>query len=61
MPGWLQAFAPPPPVTKAVDAARALVLGVARGNPRPQASLAWSLGFLVVFAPLAVRRYRRLR
>lgn len=57
MPGWLQAFARNQPVTQAVDAARALVLGGPTAG-KVVASLAWSLGFVVVFAPLAVRRYR---
>jgi ABC transporter DrrB family efflux protein len=58
MPGWLQAFADNQPVTITVDAARDLVLGrsVGRGIV---ASIAWSLGILAVFVPLAVRRYRR--
>jgi ABC-2 type transport system permease protein/oleandomycin transport system permease protein len=60
MPGWLQAFARHQPVTKAVDAARALVLGGPTVG-KVLASLAWSLAFLVVFAPLAVRRYRAVR
>jgi ABC-2 type transport system permease protein len=58
MPGWLQVFADHQPVTITVDAARDLVLG------RPvgwgvAGSIAWSLGILAVFGPLAVRRYRR--
>jgi ABC transporter DrrB family efflux protein len=48
MPGWLQAFAEHQPVTAAVDAVRALVLG----GP-------WGEDVLALFVPLAVRRYRR--
>ncbi len=59
MPGWLQAFADNQPVTKAVDAVRALCLGGPTAGPVLE-SLAWSLGIIAVFAPLAVRRYRRL-
>ncbi len=58
MPGWLQAFAANQPVSVTVDAARALMTG----GPTTAAvlqSLAWTVGILVVFAPLAVRRYRR--
>lgn len=59
MPGWLQAFAANQPVTKAVDAVRALCLGGPTASAVVE-SLAWSLGIIAVFAPLAVRRYRRL-
>src|SRR5262245_16753280 len=58
MPGWLQVFADHQPVTITVNAARDLVLGYpAAGNVL--ASIAWSVGILAVFAPLAVRKYRR--
>ncbi len=58
MPGWLQAFAHNQPVSVTVDAVRTLMLG----GPTTSVvlrSLVWSLGILVVFVPLAVRRYRR--
>ena len=58
MPGWLQAFAEHQPVTVTVDAARDLVLGQPVGWG-VVGSIAWSLGIMAVFAPLAVRRYRR--
>jgi ABC transporter DrrB family efflux protein len=58
MPGWLQAFANHQPVTYTVNAARDLVLGLPAGAD-VFASIAWSLGLVAVFAPLAVRRYRR--
>jgi ABC-2 type transport system permease protein/oleandomycin transport system permease protein len=58
MPGWLQAFAEHQPVTAAVDAVRALVLGGPWGRD-VLISLAWTAGILAVFVPLAVRRYRR--
>lgn len=58
MPGPLRAFADHQPVTAAVDAVRALVLGGPTTGP-VLTSLAWSLGILAVAAPLAVRRYRR--
>ncbi len=60
MPGWLQAFARNQPVTRAVDAARALVLGGPTLRPVLWA-LGWSVAMVVVFAPLAVRRYRSVR
>ena len=40
-----------------VDAARHLFIGTPAGNS-VWGALAWSIGLLVVFAPLAVRRYR---
>ena len=58
MPGWLQAFADHQPVTVTVDAARNLVLGQPVGWS-VVGSIAWSVGIVAVFAPLAVRRYRR--
>jgi ABC-2 type transport system permease protein/oleandomycin transport system permease protein len=58
MPGWLQVFANHQPVTVTVDAARDLVLGQAAGWS-VVGSLAWSLGLIAVFGPLAVRSYRR--
>jgi ABC-2 type transport system permease protein len=58
MPGWLQAFAANQPVSVTVDATRALMLGGPTAGVVLQA-LAWTVGILAVFAPLAVRRYRR--
>lgn len=68
MPGWLQAFAKNQPVTATVNAVRALSLDHATAERLIGAStgelviksLAWSLGILLVAAPLAVRRYRRV-
>ena len=60
MPGWLQAFAKNQPVSIAIDAVRSLVLGGQFANTgKVFLSLAWSVGIIAVFAPLAVRRYRR--
>jgi ABC-2 type transport system permease protein/oleandomycin transport system permease protein len=58
MPGWLQVFANHQPVTITVNAARDLVLGQPVGWG-VAGSVAWSLGIVAVFGPLAVRRYRR--
>jgi ABC-2 type transport system permease protein/oleandomycin transport system permease protein len=58
MPGWLQPFARNQPVTVVIDAVRHLVLG----GPTSSAVLravAWIVGIIAVFAPLAVARYRR--
>jgi ABC-2 type transport system permease protein len=58
MPGWMQAFANHQPVTQVVDAMRALALGLPMGSHLWQ-SLAWIAGIFIVFAPLAVRAYKR--
>jgi ABC transporter DrrB family efflux protein len=58
MPDWLQPFAEHQPVSVTVSAVRALVLGGPTAEHVLQ-SMAWSLGILLVFAPLAVRRFRR--
>jgi ABC-2 type transport system permease protein/oleandomycin transport system permease protein len=58
MPGWLQAFADRQPVSIVIDAIRGLCLGhVDMG--RIVAALIWSAAIAVVFAPLAVMKYRR--
>jgi ABC-2 type transport system permease protein len=58
MPTWLRVFAEHQPVTAAVNAVRALVLG---GDwvGKVGISLAWTAGILLVFVPLSVRAYRR--
>ena len=60
MPGWLQGFAKYQPLSIAIDASRSLMLGGVYSNTgKVIASLLWSAGIVAVFAPLAVRRYRR--
>ena len=59
MPGWLQPIAEHNPFTYMVDAARALFLGIPTGND-VWLALAWTLGIIVVFAPLSAWRYRRV-
>jgi ABC-2 type transport system permease protein/oleandomycin transport system permease protein len=59
MPSWLQAFAKVNPFTVTVDAMRSLWLGAPAGNSILLALL-WTGGFIAVFAPLAVMRYRRV-
>jgi ABC-2 type transport system permease protein len=67
MPGWLQPIANWNPMSALAAASRKLF-----GNPNPAAYVhswpmqhpelavvAWSVGMLLVFAPLAVRKYRR--
>jgi oleandomycin transport system permease protein len=58
MPGWLQAFVKVNPVTTLADAIRGLL--VAGPVARPVVtSLLWAAGIAAVFAPLAVRAFRR--
>jgi ABC transporter DrrB family efflux protein len=58
MPGWLQAFANNQPVTFVIDTMRALALG-GPIEANLWKSLAWLAGIFIVFAPLAVRAYKR--
>jgi ABC transporter DrrB family efflux protein len=59
MPSWLQTFAEINPFTAVVDAIRALWLGAPAGDSIVLA-IGWTVGILAVFAPLAIRRYRRV-
>ena len=59
MPGWLQAFAEHQPVSITVDAVRALCLGGPTAEPVFKALL-WIVAIIAVFAPLAVRQYRKV-
>ena len=59
MPGPVQAFADVNPVTLAVDAARALTVGHGDALGPALGTLAWLVGLLLVFVPLAVRAFRR--
>jgi ABC transporter DrrB family efflux protein len=65
MPTWLQGFAENQPISVTTNALRGLILG---GDALPPGgtvagtvliALAWAVGILAVFAPLAVRMYRR--
>jgi ABC-2 type transport system permease protein/oleandomycin transport system permease protein len=59
MPGWLQGFAKYQPVSEVIDAARGLMVGgVADVAGHVEISLVWSVGLLIVLAPLAVHKYR---
>jgi ABC transporter DrrB family efflux protein len=63
MPGWLQPFAEHQPVSVTASAVRALMIG----NTTPGTSTAtyvwqallWLIGLILVFAPIAVRQYRK--
>jgi ABC-2 type transport system permease protein/oleandomycin transport system permease protein len=66
MPGWLQTIADINPVTSTVNAVRLLVLGDTIPGIFEYSlqtymlqSIAWSLGLLAIFIPLAINRYRR--
>jgi ABC-type multidrug transport system permease subunit len=63
MPGWLQPFAEHQPVSVTASAVRALFIGGDRMNVDTMSlvwqSIAWAVGIVLVFAPLAVRRYRK--
>jgi oleandomycin transport system permease protein len=59
LPGWLQAWVRVNPVTELTAAARGLMLGSPVATPAWH-SVAWSIALTAVFAPLAVRRYRRI-
>ena len=58
MPAVLRAFAEVNPFTIVVNAMRSLWLGAPAHN-NVWGAVAWSLAIIVVFAPLAVARYRR--
>jgi ABC transporter DrrB family efflux protein len=65
MPAWLQPFAANQPVTVATNALRGLVLGQGALPPgrtvagQVALALLWAIAITAVFAPLAVRAYRR--
>ncbi|GAA3128309.1 ABC transporter permease [Planomonospora alba] len=56
-PGWLETWSGLNPVTHLADAIRGLLIGGEVARP-VLVSLLWSAGFVVVFAPLAVRAFR---
>lgn len=58
MPSWLQAYADHQPLSDVVDAVRALVLGGPTAG-KVLVAVAWCVGLVAVFAPIAVRRYRQ--
>ena len=60
MPSWLKPIAEANPVTLVVNASRGLFLGTA-DTGTVVAAAAWIVGIVAVFAPLAIRSYRRRR
>jgi ABC transporter DrrB family efflux protein len=59
MPDWLREFATAQPVTKVVDAFRALAEGVGPTTKPALYAIGWSLAILVVAATAATIRFRR--
>ncbi len=64
MPGWLRWFATNQPIGAVINAMRSLMLGAkyvpGSTSGHVLVALAWCAGLLLVFAPLAVWRYRRI-
>jgi ABC transporter DrrB family efflux protein len=58
MPGWLQVWARNQPVSVTASAVRSLTIG-GPTTANVLAAIAWCVGILVIFAPIAVRLYRR--
>ncbi len=58
MPGWLQAWSKANPVSLIADAVRGLMVSGPAGRPAVE-SLLYAVAFTVVFAPLAVRAFKR--
>lgn len=65
MPGWLQVWAENQPVSVTISAIRALHVGpetIPGGDSTPVIvlkAIIWCVAILVIFGPLAVRRYRK--
>jgi ABC transporter DrrB family efflux protein len=60
MPTALRDFAQVNPFTITVDAMRFLWTGTERAGNNVWGAIAWAVGIMIVFAPLAVARYRRM-
>jgi ABC transporter DrrB family efflux protein len=58
MPGWLQAWSKANPVSLIADAVRGLMVSGPAARPAAE-SLLWAAAFTAVFAPLAVRAFKR--
>lgn len=58
MPGWLQPWARNQPVSVAAEALRALTIGGPTSSLVLK-SIVWSVAILAIFAPMAVRLYRK--
>jgi ABC-2 type transport system permease protein len=60
MPSWLRTFADHQPVTRVVNALRALMEGSGPAGRPALYALAWSAGILIVAASLATWRFRKI-
>lgn len=58
LPGWMQGFVDVNPLTHLVESMRGLFLGAPVGD-HVWWTLAWCVGLVAVFMPLAMRAYRR--
>jgi oleandomycin transport system permease protein len=58
LPGWMQGFVKVNPITHLVESMRGLFLGTPVGN-HVWWTLAWCIGLVAVFMPLALRAYRK--
>jgi ABC-2 type transport system permease protein len=58
MPGWLRGFASNQPITQAIEATRALLLGQPVGN-HARATVVWCVGITIVSVLLAGTLFRR--
>lgn len=59
MPSWLQPFANNQPITQTTYAVRGLMLNQPHGQST-WIAIAWAMGIILVLAPLAVNRYRKV-
>ncbi|MFC1416632.1 ABC transporter permease [Streptacidiphilus cavernicola] len=59
MPGWLQSFTKVNPLSALADSSRALINGGLPVLHPALEVLAWSVGLTAVFAPLAVRKFKK--
>jgi len=59
LPSWLQPFAHDQPISQTAIAVRGLMDGTPHGQST-WISLAWAVGAILVLAPLAVNRYRKV-
>ncbi|MEU7199238.1 ABC transporter permease [Streptomyces sp. NPDC045470] len=59
MPGWMEAFTKINPLSNLADAARALMNGQGAVAQPVLITLAWTAGITLVFAPLAVNKFRK--
>lgn len=59
MPSWLRPFAINQPVSQTATAVRGLMLGTSHGQST-WIALAWAAGAIILLAPLAVNRYRKV-